>query len=384
MRIYPLYSRNLQKALEALNGNRVTVVTTNCGCFDKSNPVNEDYEFVNLPYYEFMHPINLDRSNSVKRIKHHVKTEIYAATEYLRGRALSARSNNFDVVNFQQSSYAFGYESLVSFLSSRSKAKKVITIHKLDAVQKEEPELNRIYNKSDAVIVFSNYMKNMLVKDGVLPHKISVVYHSTPLPPIEHTPREQAIIFCGSPIPQVKGFEQFVVALRLLKDNGMALRTKVFGFFHPRELEYAIGKAADQGVDGLLEWQSFTNEGELSAEYQKSLVSIIPYTGYAGYFPSAYSLGHGVPIVATDILGHSEYVGDAGLMVAPGSAEELASALKRVLEDEALRRDLGANGRRRAEKDLRWDEGAVQTHEVYRKAMDDGRLRIADSTRSAI
>ena len=362
MRIYPIYSSHLRKALEALTGSEIPVITTNCMCFDKNNPVDNDYAFINLPY--------LTRRPSRTELRRYVRARLYRPVEYLRGRALASRANAFDIVDFQQSSYAFGYEALKSFLSHQSRAKKIVTIHKLDQIQKERPELNRIYNRADGVITFSKYMKEMLIDDGVQPNKISVICHGTSLEPLRDGPREQAILFCGSPIPHVKGFEHFVVALRLLQEEGISLRTKVYGFFMEDEMEYALQLASDQGVEGLLEWQSFRNEAELTDEYQKSLVCVIPYTGYAGYFPAAQAMGNAVPIVATDILGHSEYVAGAGLMVAPGSPEELVSALRRVLKDEGLRRELGANGRKRAEEALGWDTVAAQTLDVFRNALE--------------
>lgn len=235
MRIYPVYSSSLQRSLESLGGTEVSVITTNCMCFDKNYPVNKDYEFISIPYYDFKHPRSLDRSHVTPRLKHYVKTEMYSLTEYLRGRSFASHSKGYDVVNFHQSSYAFGYESLTSFLSARSTAKRVVTLHKLDDIQKEKPELNEVYNRADGVIVFSEYLKNLLVRDGVKPDRISVIYHGTDLPLLEDKPREQAILFCGSPIPQIKGFEHYVVALRLLKESGVNLKTLVYGFYSGNE-----------------------------------------------------------------------------------------------------------------------------------------------------
>lgn len=369
MRIYPVYSSHLRKALEDLTGHEVPVITTNCMCFHKDDSVDTDYEFINLPYYSFDHPTHLDRSHLKPRLKHYVETEVYSLAEYLRGRAFASRANDFDVVDFEQSSYAFGYESLVSFLSTRSRAKKVVTIHKLDPIQMDEPRLNRVYNKADGVITFSKYMKETLVRSGVRSDKVSVVYHGTVLPPLKDAPRDQAIVFCGSPLPQIKGFEQLVVALRLLQDEGLRLRTKVYGFWKKGEREYAASIAEDQGVDALLDWQSFRNESELIHEYGKSVVAVIPYTGYAGYFPAAYAMGSGVPVVATDILGHSEYVEGSGLLVPAASSGELASAIKRLLDDEPLRSQLAAHGRERAEERLSWETVAKETLQVFENAL---------------
>ena len=363
MRIYPIYSFHLQQSLEVLTENEVPVITTNCMCFDKRNPVNEYYEFINIPY--------LTRRPSRTRLKHLVRSQLYAPLEYLRGRSFASRANDFDVVDFQQSSYAFGYEALKSFLSSSSRAKKIVTIHKLDQIQKDNPELNRVYNKADGVITFSEYMREALIKDGVESDKVFSIYHGTSLPALEEVQKDQLIIFCGSPIPQIKGFEHYVVALRLLKENGVQLRTKIYGFFMGDEKEYAVRLATEQGVANLLEWQSFSDESELIAEHQKSLVCVIPYTGYAGYFPAAHAMGNAVPVVATDILGHVEYVSGAGLMVPPASPEKLASAIGRLLADESLRKELGACGRQRAEQTLSWENVATQTLDVFGKVLEE-------------
>jgi glycosyltransferase involved in cell wall biosynthesis len=364
MKIYPIYSWNLRNALATLTGQDVTVITTDCMCFDRNNPIDDRFDLVNLPYFTNV--------PSGGRLKNTAKKCLYPLSEYSRGRLLSRRSGGFDVVDFQQSSYAFGYESLKAFLSSPSRARKIVTIHKLDKIQKEKPQSNQIYNKADGVIVLSDYMKQVLVGGGVEAAKISVVYHGTDLPPQRDLPKEHALLFCGSPIPDVKGFEPLVVALRMLREKGTALKVLVYGFFVASEKEYAIGLARQEGVDDLLEWRSFRSQAELIEAHQRSILCLIPYTGYAGYFPAAYAMGNGVPIVATDALGHSEYMNGSAVLVAPGSPEALADAISRVLADDALREELGVQGRKRAEQSLSWETVASQTLQVFEDALARG------------
>jgi glycosyltransferase involved in cell wall biosynthesis len=59
----------------------------------------------------------------------------------------------------------------------------------------------------------------------------------------------------------------------------------------------------------------------------------------------------GLPVVAADAPGVADILGDrAGVVVPVGDAEALARALGSLLDDEALRADLGARARRRAEE----------------------------------
>jgi glycosyltransferase involved in cell wall biosynthesis len=62
----------------------------------------------------------------------------------------------------------------------------------------------------------------------------------------------------------------------------------------------------------------------------------------------------GAPVVASDRTSIPEVVGDAGLLCDPESSEELAAAVRRVLDDPALADDLRRRGLRRAGK-FDWD-----------------------------
>jgi glycosyltransferase involved in cell wall biosynthesis len=54
------------------------------------------------------------------------------------------------------------------------------------------------------------------------------------------------------------------------------------------------------------------------------------------------------------------------LLADPKSTSEIASALTRVLESDALRQDLGARGRKRAAQ-FRWETCAKRSLEFFRR-----------------
>ncbi len=62
----------------------------------------------------------------------------------------------------------------------------------------------------------------------------------------------------------------------------------------------------------------------------------------------------GLPVVAANVSGVIDAFGGepAGLVVPPEDAAALEKALARLLDDDALRRELGARARRRAESEF--------------------------------
>ena len=64
------------------------------------------------------------------------------------------------------------------------------------------------------------------------------------------------------------------------------------------------------------------------------------------------AMAYKLPCIVTNIPGHNEVVshGDNGLLVTPGSAEDLAQAIKHLLVCKEERKRIGINGRKRVEE----------------------------------
>jgi glycosyltransferase involved in cell wall biosynthesis len=80
------------------------------------------------------------------------------------------------------------------------------------------------------------------------------------------------------------------------------------------------------------------------------------------------AMAMGLPVIATQVAGVPELVEDgvSGVLVAPGTSEELADALRRVLEcDSAQRARMGAAGRMRVSEDFDVDRSAAQLHSLF-------------------
>ena len=82
-------------------------------------------------------------------------------------------------------------------------------------------------------------------------------------------------------------------------------------------------------------------------------------------------LASGLPVVATRAGAANEVVseGDNGLLYEPGSDVELVTAVRRILEDKALRVSL-SRGARAAANERAWEASTAALRGYYEEAMN--------------
>jgi glycosyltransferase involved in cell wall biosynthesis len=78
-------------------------------------------------------------------------------------------------------------------------------------------------------------------------------------------------------------------------------------------------------------------------------------------------------VVASAVGGILEVVEDGrtGLLVPPARPDDLAAAIRRVLDDRDFARALGQAGRRRVEERFSWASVAERTEQLYADAIAD-------------
>jgi alpha-1,3-rhamnosyl/mannosyltransferase len=109
-------------------------------------------------------------------------------------------------------------------------------------------------------------------------------------------------------------------------------------------------------------------KADLPALYGAAEALVFPslYEGFG--LPALEAMACGTPVAASATTGLGEAVGDAALTFDPCSVEELASALRRIVGEEALRQRLRGAGFLRAAAHT-WRRAAEGTAAVYRAAL---------------
>lgn len=88
---------------------------------------------------------------------------------------------------------------------------------------------------------------------------------------------------------------------------------------------------------------------------------------YEGFgLPCLEAMACGCPVISSNNSSIPEVVGDAGLLVNPCDANEIASAIYRVILDDKLKLKMQTKGFKQARK-FDWEITAVKTLEVYKK-----------------
>jgi glycosyltransferase involved in cell wall biosynthesis len=90
--------------------------------------------------------------------------------------------------------------------------------------------------------------------------------------------------------------------------------------------------------------------------YRDADIFVFPSLTESFGFPLAEAMAHGLPIVAADTPVNREICGEAALYFRPVDPEDLAEKVILLGRNQALREKLGAMGRGRAGKCLRWED----------------------------
>jgi glycosyltransferase involved in cell wall biosynthesis len=124
-------------------------------------------------------------------------------------------------------------------------------------------------------------------------------------------------------------------------------------------------RAAELGL--AVEWRGFVSGAALVDLYRGAIAYVDPslYEGFG--LQAAEALGCGTPVICSNVTSLPEVVGDAGLLLEPHDVAGFAGAIRSVVEDESLRRELSRRALERAAA-FSWANTARRVLEVAREA----------------
>jgi glycosyltransferase involved in cell wall biosynthesis len=120
-------------------------------------------------------------------------------------------------------------------------------------------------------------------------------------------------------------------------------------------------------LEGMVQFPGHVSDNELIALYQMATCLVFPslYEGFG--LPVLEAMAAGCPVVTSSTSSLPEVAGDAGLLVNPANAEEIATTIQLILREDDLRARLIQAGRQRASS-FSWEQTARMTRGVYIQA----------------
>ena len=222
-------------------------------------------------------------------------------------------------------------------------------------------------------IIFQNSDdRNAMLKAGVVKEERTVVIRGSGVnlkefPYQEYIESDNPVILFTSRLLREKGIIDFIEAARILKTEGVQARFQIAGNVcedNARSMTRAeMQKFHD---DGVIEWLGQCDD--MPDLLARSMMVVLPsYYGEGVPKVLLEAAAIGRPIVTCDAPGCREAVEHEvnGLLVSPQSPEELAEAMKGLINDPERRKYYGKAGRKRVEEDFHVDSVVSRTMDVY-------------------
>lgn len=268
-----------------------------------------------------------------------------------------------------------------------SEFKSVITVHDLAFLRwphfltedsaRYYGQIDAAVERADHIIAVSESTKDDLVKlVGAPGNKITVVYEAAD-PLYRPLSRGEALASLRNKFPLPDEFILFVSTIEPRKN----ITTLLHAYRRLLDSYKVSAGLVLAGATGWLAEQIFETVEQLKLQAHVTFLGRVQNGDLVYLYNLATCLAHpahyegfgltpleamacGLPVVVSNVSSLPEVVGDAGLLVDPNNDEELAVALHRLLDDEALRASLRAKGLTRA-RTFSWKRAAEETLAVY-------------------
>jgi len=210
-----------------------------------------------------------------------------------------------------------------------------------------------------AVLVNSSNTAGILTKQfAVKPEKIVVALPGTDSQVFAECSGNPPVLLTVATLTHRKAHDVLITALAQITDLPWVARFVGSKESDPNWTIHLISKTVEHRLEHRINF--IGSVAELSAEYSKADLFVLPslFEGYGMVFAEA--LAYGLPIVAARSGAVPDVVPDtAGILVTPNNAEELATALRLLLTQPALRGKLQRGARRAASHLPTWKNTAM-------------------------
>lgn len=243
---------------------------------------------------------------------------------------------------------------------------------------------SEIDKKADIVITVSNFIKQHLIKTGLISSKIKLIYLGLDTKKFKERSfdpniktslgikSDERIVMCVARLYVTKGINYLIKAIPIVLEKGNNIKVVLVGDGgHRGEYERL---AKNLRVKNKILFLGVKD----NVEELLSIADIFCLPSIRDNFPFAIleAMAEGNPVITTKVGGIPEAVVDkvTGLLVPPRNVRELAWAINSLLEDSELAKRLGSNAKNRIKERFIFGFMFNETVAAYKEVLEEQKV----------
>lgn len=235
----------------------------------------------------------------------------------------------------------------------------------------------QIYTRADRVTAISRFLVQRAERYGarnvvLVPNGVDVAHFGRPAGEAawqELRARMQLtdgpFVITVSRLVEKNGIDDLITAVGLLRQRQVSVNLLVVGSGPLAATLQA--QAARLGLQNAVQFRGFVEHAQLPTLLQFAQVFVRPSRSEGFGLAFVEAMAAGVPVVATSVGGIPDFVhhGSTGLLCPPNDPGDVADAIQRLLEDQAMRQQLVANAQRLVRQRYDWSIIAREMNGVF-------------------
>jgi colanic acid/amylovoran biosynthesis glycosyltransferase len=247
------------------------------------------------------------------------------------------------------------------------------TAHRGDILE-EKVLLREKLKKAKFGIAISEYNRQSLLREApdVDEHKITTIHCGVETDvffPAQRTGGDPLVLLSVGSLLERKGHAYLVEACRLLQKNGIDYRCIIIGDGPQKtNLENLIRRYE---IKEKVKLAGSVPHEDVRSYYTQADIFVLPSLNEGIPVVLMEAMSNGLPVVSTQITGVPELVTheEDGILVPPADHTGLAEAMIRLIKEAELRKQLGANARRKILSDFNLDINARKIKTLFEQAV---------------
>lgn len=196
-------------------------------------------------------------------------------------------------------------------------------------------QYQNFFEKSDIIIVLSNWWKEQLSKNINIPStKISVLYNPCPIIQRHDTKQDNIILYAGA-VNERKGYNDLLKAFGLIKEKIPEWKVVFAG---NGEIEKGKALSRQLGIESQVEFTGWVTGKEKEKLFRRAKIFCLP--SYAEGFPMAVleAWSYGLPVITTPVGGIPDVAkdGENMLLFNSGDIFKLAENIEKLIANKDL------------------------------------------------